>query len=1803
MPRAKKKARIGCHGILASLGFLAFATGLPAQDGSFLTGDVTSLLGPGFFVDDATLGGSDTDINQPATGVYLRRFNGLLVPNQGPTRVAITGLGFATHTSASANDATSIGLTFTYLGADEAVGGGDDVVVGSVTGSFSFVSGSEYAFAFTNPLTADLNITGTRFRIQVAPSNATNNGSLKLKTAALASEPSLTGVKLSVAGAASPLINPGRVNLAKFQPVTVSSVSGQRIADYVTDGHTGNDNRWQSANSAWSSARVDFPFPVEVGSAQVFSGVDDTTPVATFNVQYLDGNTWTTIPEAAVSGNTDVERNLVFTNPVTASSFRLIGQDAPLRIREFALYPPNGPAGFPLGTDLTVNLAYQRPVVASSHVPGNFPMKAVDGRVHTGSFWQTTAPGNHTLDIDLRVMTKIGSVHLYSGSPGVAPLADFTLSFWDGAAWQAIPGATITGNTSAERVLSFTPLATTSIRLGFTNPGTVTIRELMVFPANTGNGGYPLGTNAIDSGAVGNYDLYHDAFHQIRNPDSNRFLTVPAGGQPALDAAGLAVERGHYQVLLNLSNGTYRLRNRFTGNCLAGAGLSKVPGLALTDEPYRALPHQDWILNPMGSGSFQFVNQWSGLAIDTLGGASSSGTPLIQNSATGSTTQRWQVVYAEKYPKKGIGGALFAGPTGSKWVYTWGLVPPAVLPAAAPFYPMQWGNFAWDIGSTQGPNWQHYPTWRRRGDGVHLLGFNEPDRYDQAGKSMDPANPTSEAAFDPNRTIATAVTLWPRLQAMDLPLVSPVPASTSSNWFPDFYSQSDNLGYRVDYTAVHLYPGPSGGSASGLIASLQSAYNNWGRPVWLTEFSFVDWGKNQSWSEEDNYQALAEFLWRAESLPWLRKYALFVFTENSEWPQPPNPWQNVTPAPRSNSYDINGNLTAFGKLYAGWDNDTTIRTNKTYYIHHKASHKRIANLTTQSNLAGRNIRVDGPLVSWSLVSAGPANRYYVVSALDGRRLGTDGTTVSLSAAGTTGSAVEWSLTESQHGWFYLGHPASAKRLNLVYNNSNFVATYTMVANTTTGDAAQWRFIRPPPAPVWTGLDGNSWTNHRTWTPDMPSSSADVVTFNNQSLANLETFLDQDFHINGLVVADPAGPVTIGGGQTLTLGNGGIDLSSAERDLTINAPVALAAAQAWMVASGRTLAVNGGLGGAFALTFSGQGGVSLGGPVQPAASITVAADATLRTTASSVLASGPDTGNVALDGTLDLWGTNQSVNFITGGGFIDNSASGPASLTVGGNNTGGTLGAVLRDTGGPLGLVKIGSASLILPAANTHEGGFTNQGTGSIFLQHAVAFGTGTVIMNGATLYATPGNFTFENPLTLNGANLRVGGGNNRTLTWNGPVTVTGSAAMVADGGTSGVVINGPLDITNSNFTSSGNGNLNALNGTVTGAGGNLSVTGANAILQISGSAEHGGTTMIGDNAFLRLTANGTLPTAGTIFIEGSLTIRNTAGWTHAGTIGGDGTGVINLNTGTNATLAGPINGVAAINVNNAGTDATINGVIGGASSITVQNSVDGVGNGAILRLGGANTYTGATTVQRGRLVLAASGVLPSNSPVNIGNATLDAGSFANAAGPLDLTGPATLLLGTGGSLAFADSSAIDWSNGTLTINGTFVPGSSIRFGTGPTSLTGDQLARISVAGFPGPYLLNAGGFLTISLPHSYEAWQTTNATNGGFSDDHDNDGVPNGIEHFLSGSSNTTGYTVLPGIDTENRTITWTMAATYEGEYGVDFVVETSATMEGAWVEVPMGPGVGEVAVSGEDVRYTFPEGTTLFVRLKVIGP
>ena len=81
---------------------------------------------------------------------------------------------------------------------------------------------------------------------------------------------------------------------------------------------------------------------------------------------------------------------------------------------------------------------------------------------------------------------------------------------------------------------------------------------------------------------------------------------------------------------------------------------------------------------------------------------------------------------------------------------------------------------------------------------------------------------------------------------------------------------------------------------------------------------------------------------------------------------------------------------------------------------------------------------------------------------------------------------------------------------------------------------------------------------------------DTAVFDASSTSNLSTTLGADQAVFGLKITVPTAGVIISGVNTLTLGAGGIDMSTASQNLAVAALVAMTADQTWNVASGRVL---------------------------------------------------------------------------------------------------------------------------------------------------------------------------------------------------------------------------------------------------------------------------------------------------------------------------------------------------------------------------------------------------------------------------------------------------------------------------------------------------------------------------------------------------------------------------------------------------------------------------------------------------------
>jgi autotransporter-associated beta strand protein len=510
--------------------------------------------------------------------------------------------------------------------------------------------------------------------------------------------------------------------------------------------------------------------------------------------------------------------------------------------------------------------------------------------------------------------------------------------------------------------------------------------------------------------------------------------------------------------------------------------------------------------------------------------------------------------------------------------------------------------------------------------------------------------------------------------------------------------------------------------------------------------------------------------------------------------------------------------------------------------------------------------------------------------------------------------------------------------------------------------------------TWTGASDNSWITAGNWSPSGVPATDAPITFNSSSTANLSTVLNQNFTVTSVTVSDPSGSVSIGGANTLNLGAGGVDLSAATQNLTVSTPVVMGAIQSWNVGTGRTLGVSGAVSGNFPLTIAGAGKVSLG--------------------ASNILPNGASANNVIVSGTLDLNGTSQSVNALTGSGIVDNTAVGTATLTVGNNDASGTFSGILQDTGGALAVVKTGTGSLTLTGASDFSGGFTNNGAGIITPNNNLAFGVGPVVSNGSTLYATA-TTTFANALTLNGATLRIGGGGSKTITWNGPVTATGTSGLICDGGTGGITLSNTLDMTGATFSSFANGTTNTITGNISGVGGSLNVT--LGTLNLTGTNTYDGATTVTAGT-LRVNSPGSLSASSAVAINGTSSLGG------SGTIGGSVTVATDANVAPGAaslvgTLA--IGGGFNISAKASGIGKLsfqLDSLAGTSDKITVAGTLT-IGVGAL----GFNdfTFTNVGGLQTGTYKLITSGGINGGDTLDAANLVGTIGVFV---GTLQITG-------------------------------------------------------------------------------------------------------------------------------------------------------------------------------------------------------
>ena len=165
-------------------------------------------------------------------------------------------------------------------------------------------------------------------------------------------------------------------------------------------------------------------------------------------------------------------------------------------------------------------------------------------------------------------------------------------------------------------------------------------------------------------------------------------------------------------------------------------------------------------------------------------------------------------------------------------------------------------------------------------------------------------------------------------------------------------------------------------------------------------------------------------------------------------------------------------------------------------------------------------------------------------------------------------------------------------------------------------------------------------------------------------------------------------------------------------------------------------------GAGSLTVTGTGTVFLSGSNTYAGGTTVNASGWLQLASSSALPAG---GPATVNGMLELGGFGANIGALTGAGTIDHSGSGSNTLTVGTGNANGALAGSIENTGGSLGLLKVGSGQLILAGNDTYSGATTVAG--------GTLYNTGPTSLPayGALIVGAGGTFIFDPTVSVWGS--------------------------------------------------------------------------------------------------------------------------------------------------------------------------------------------------------------------------------------------------------------------------------------------------------------------------------------------------------------------------------------------------------------------------------------------------------------------
>jgi fibronectin-binding autotransporter adhesin len=487
----------------------------------------------------------------------------------------------------------------------------------------------------------------------------------------------------------------------------------------------------------------------------------------------------------------------------------------------------------------------------------------------------------------------------------------------------------------------------------------------------------------------------------------------------------------------------------------------------------------------------------------------------------------------------------------------------------------------------------------------------------------------------------------------------------------------------------------------------------------------------------------------------------------------------------------------------------------------------------------------------------------------------------------------------------------------------------------------------------------------------------------------------------------------------------------------------------------------------------SGILTVSGSLSDSTAVSVSSGATYALGASDTIGSIAGAGTVSLSShTLTAGGDNSSTSLsgiITGTGALTKAGTG--TLTLSGSNTytgkttinGGTitLGAnnvipdtsevVFADTSGATLNINGKTETIGSISGGGSNGGDITLGAGALTVSQftngtyaGVISGSGSFTKSSYGILTLSGANTYSGATTISGGTLIVSG----SLSNSTAVTVDSGAtyALGASDTIGSIAGAGTVSLSSYTLTAGGDNSDTSVSGTITGTNGALTKAGTG-ILTLSGSNSYTGKTIISAGA-IKVGANNVMPDTSEVIISSGAVLNINSKTDTIGSLSGAG------NITLDDSGAG---GSGALTVNQF-TFGDYSGVISGAGTFTKSSY-------GVLRFTSANTYTGATTVSGGDLIIMINSGIPNTS--------------------LSLTGSSRLLLLKDGlsldvGTLSGDAGAIAWlyPNSTMTINqasdaifaGVIKSNSNggiVKAGTGALTLSGVNI-------YEGTTTVNAG---------------------------------------------------------------------------------------------------------------------------------